>query len=195
MSILYAPILEQAGFIKGGGSEPVVNYVARLDGATRYWTLTSPIQVPAGWSIQFNLYRPIGSTGVNEYVLSGESNTNTAAYYGGESNLFLGSYGYLTNLMVDELDNNILPADGQFHSVSVESSNQSAELKNLGCRFSFERLLSGAFTDLIVKDAQGVITNHIPLTNKAQGATQLATIGSVNAFMPNYSSDVWEIAP
>lgn len=171
--------------------ESTEQWVALSDGATQYWTLTDPIQVPVGGNIQFNLYRPIGSTGINEYVISGESDTNTACYYSGETSLFLGSSGYLVNLMVDGVDNNLLPADGQLHSLSVESVNQSTQLKNLGCRFSFERLLFGAFTDLIVKDAQGVVINHIPLTNKAQGATQLAKVGSVNAFMPNFTESVW----
>ena len=37
-----------------------------------------------------------------------------------------------------------------------------------------------------------VITYKMPLANKPQGATQLATVGNVNATMANYSSDVWE---
>ena len=40
-------------------------------------------------------------------------------------------------------------------------------------------------------EINGVLTNKIPLTNKSQGATQLATVGNVNAFMPNYTEAVW----
>ena len=35
-------------------------------------------------------------------------------------------------------------------------------------------------------------SNEIPLTNKAQGANQLATVGNINAFMPNYTEAVWK---
>lgn len=36
-----------------------------------------------------------------------------------------------------------------------------------------------------------VLINEIPLTNKAQGATQLATTGSVSATLTNYTENVW----
>ena len=186
-----AKVMGGFSYIIGEESPPQEEWVAELDGATQYWTLTQPIQVPIGGLIQFNLCRPLGSLGMNEYVISGESDTNTSCFYSGETSLFLGGSNYLTNLMVDGVDNNLLPADGEFHSVSVESTNSATEIKNLGCRFSFERLLLGSFTDLIVKDAQGVVINHTPLTNKEQGATQLATVGSVNAFMANYTEAVW----
>ncbi|QDP46643.1 MAG: hypothetical protein Tp1137MES00d2C23059491_62 [Prokaryotic dsDNA virus sp.] len=190
MPILHAPILEQAGFVNGA-LEPVKNYIYQLDGLTKYLQFSEPIQVPVGGKIEFSLLRPIGSAGMNEYVISGESDTNTACFYSGETSLFLGSSGYLANLMVDGIDNNLLPADGEFHSVSVESANLATEIKNLGCRFSFERLLQGSFKDLIVRDEQGVVINHIPLTNKAQGATQLPTVGNVSATIANYT-DTWE---
>ena len=38
----------------------------------------------------------------------------------------------------------------------------------------------------------GTIINEIPLTNRNQGSTQLATIGDVNAFMTDYAEDVWK---
>ena len=41
----------------------------------------------------------------------------------------------------------------------------------------------------------GEIIYAIPLTNKSQGATQLATVGSVNATMINYTGDEWEPLP
>ena len=166
-------------------------YIYRLDGLTKYIQLSDPIQVPVGGKIELDLIRPIGSSGMNEYMISGESDTNTSCFYSGETSLFLGGSGYLTNLMVDGIDSNLLPADGKFHSVSVESTNSATAIKNLGCRFSFERLLQGSFKDLIIRNAQGVVLNYIPLTNKEQGATQQPTIGNVFATIVNYT-DTWE---
>lgn len=37
----------------------------------------------------------------------------------------------------------------------------------------------------------GVLTNTISLTNKSQGSTQLATVGTINATIQNYTSGGW----
>jgi len=169
--------------------------MAVTDGATKYWKLTSPVTIPQGGSIEFDLYRPSGLARTNEYVISGESDTNTAIFFGGESSLLVGSSGYIASLTVDGSEVNEAPADGSFYKISAVSTTNLSEVKNLGCRFSFERLILGAFKDLIIKDSQGEIINHIPLTNKSQGATQLATVGNVNATMINYTGDEWEPLP
>lgn len=170
-------------------------WMAVSDGVTKYWTLTEAIPIPVGGTIEFDLFRPTDSLGMSEYILSGESDTDTSCYYNGQSSLFLGVSGYLTNLTVDGLVDNISPADGTFHKISVESTNIAANLKNLGCRFSFERVLLGAFKNLTVKDSDGTILNQIPLTNKNEGSTQIATVGNVNAIMANYTGDEWRIQP
>ncbi len=174
-------------------SPPAVNYVARLDGVSQYWRFSEAIGMPIGYSLSFELYRPISSSGRDDYLLSNESDTSTALVYGGGERIFVGSSGYLQNLQIDgDGNSNFLPPDDSFHNVSVESNNNLTSVINIGARFNIERLLLGFVKNIIVRDSNGVIVNEIPLTNRAQGATQLPTVGNVSATMIGYTGDEWE---
>lgn len=170
---------------------PELAWVPQLNGTDQYWTFSESIPVPQGGTLSFNLRRPISSERSSEYLVSGAADTNTVLAFGNESDLFVGTSGYLSNLRIDGVVKSTLAADGAFHTVEANSTTNLAEVKNLGCRFTFERLLLGVITDFTVRDAEGVITNHLQLTNKDQGAIQLATVGNVNATMVGYSEDVW----
>ena len=85
-------------------------------------------------------------------------------------------------------DQTAIPTTG-LNSISVEvgGTKNIETLLSLGA----SNLLQAAIYDFKVT-RDGVIVNEIPLANKAQGATQIATVGSVNATMINYTPDVWE---
>lgn len=192
MPILYAPILEQAGFISSG-SEPVVNYVARLDGVSQYWQFTGNIAIPINGSIEIDLLYDPNTSIDNDYILCSDSSTSTSSFFLSRETIGVGGSGIISSYTIDGQVSNSFPYDNKFHTIKYEFDNNSGSIRFLGTRFNIQQLSSGIFKNFRVKDSLGDVVNEVPLTNKEQGATQLATVGSINAFMPNYSSDVWEV--
>ena len=204
MSGLYSPILEQAGFIKRKAAAVVEQWVAQLDGAAQSWVLTDPIIIPAGTdcSITFTLngsldtYEGLFRSSDNSdwFRLIPESQGNN--FQGNIGGSFIGGVPYSFLKVRDGSDRKFvlrrvenrfyIDIDGSSYTLSVASGEFSISvLGEFGGGEFF-----GYFKDLEV-EINGVLTNQIPLTNKAQGATQLATVGNVNAFMPNYTNAVW----
>lgn len=167
-----------------------INYVAKLDGATQYWQLSEDITIPIGGTAEFEIaYEANG----NSYMLANSDKLETALYLEDAEVLDVYNTNYLDNIFVDGVSTGSLPYGETFHKVSVESTSNDTRVGLIGSRFTIERFIRGAVKRFIVKDAVGTVLNEIPLTNKEQGATQLPTIGSVSAFMPNYTEDVWEV--
>lgn len=191
MPILHAPILEQAGFIES--AKAVVNYVARLDGVSQYWQFTGNVTIPINGSIEIDLLYDPNTSIDNDYILCSESSTSTSSFFLSREVIGVGGSGIISSYTIDGQNSNSLPYDNKFHTIKYEFDNSSGSLRFLGVRFNIQQLSSGIFKSFRVKDGSGNVINEIPLTNKEQGATQVATVGSVNAFMPNYSSDVWEV--
>lgn len=203
MPILHAPILEQAGFIES--ALPIIEYVGQLDGATQLWQLTAPITIPENTdcAIRFKingardnyegLFRSADSS--DWLRLTPESQTNNIQ--GSFNGSFVGGapYSSVTVRNGQERSFALRREAGRFY---VDIDEQSFTLSLINNQFSIDVLcefgggyFAGYISDFEV-EIDGVITNSIPLTNKAQGATQLATVGSVNAFMPNYTELVWK---
>ena len=191
MSGLYSPILEQAGFLKRKAADVVEQWVAQLDGATQYWQLSEEISVPNGGSIELDLMYDSANQSAIEYVLVSANNSDTSLFFTSREFLKAGSSGYISDVLVDGVSAIILPYDNAFHTIKCIISGNLASVGILGARFSYERNCSGAIRSFRVRGADGLIINEIPLTNKSQGATQLATVGNINAFMPNYTEAVW----
>ena len=206
---LLAAIVEQSGgtvtdpnnrnlllndWLEAVKSTPVANYVARLDGATQYWLLSSPIDAPLGGRIEIDINYLANSTADDDYLFCSSTNTTTAMFQTGLSEYGVGSSGQLSgDFTVDGVRTNAVPYDNVFRTISVDSTGFDTEIAVIGARFNFIRTTEAALKNFRVYDASGVLINEITLTNREQGATQLATIGSINAFMPNYTPDVWEV--
>lgn len=172
------------------GVASAIKWVAQLDGAMQYWQLTEEIPLPLGYSYEMDVLYAPENTSTNDYIATGENNTDSPLFFINREFLNSGSAGRLSEPVVDGGDNK-LPYDNKFHTIVITSLSSQATVGILGARFNYTRTCSGIIMMFRVRDSSGVVVNEIPLTNKAQGATQLATVGNVNAFMPNYTDAVW----
>lgn len=197
--------LEKVAF---GALSGAVQYVAMLDGATKSWQLTSPITIPASTDCAIRL-KINGSRDNYEGILrSADSSDWFRLAPSSSSNNFQGSlagssiggvpYSALTVRNGQERSFTLRREAGRFYA---DIDEQSFTLSLISGQFLIDVLcefgggyFAGYISDFEV-EIGGVLTNQIPLTNKAQGATQLATVGSINATMLNYTGDEWEIRP
>lgn len=208
--IVYAPILEQAGFLKRKAADAVEQWVAQLDGAMQFWQLTAPIKLDAaGFVFEFDYFvtpedvinglfsndSGLGRFSAYERIASGRLATFYYETVSGTLNSTLlgnvaeGDIG-LKTFRFEKIGNDLTVSAGG--KSTTATSNEFADdfiVKFLGSASSLKA--GGYFKNLRVYNSIGVLTNEIPLTNKAQGATQLATVGNVNAFMPNFTNAVW----
>lgn len=203
--IVYAPILEQAGFLKRKAAAVVEQWVAQLDGATQSWVLSDPIIIPASTdcSVSFTLkgsndtYEGIfrSADGSDWFRLIPLSQGNN--FQGNLAGAFIGGvpYSALTVRNGQERAFKLRRVSGRFY---IDVDDQTYTLSVASGEFSISVLCEfgggefGGYIKEFEVEIGGVLTNSITLTNKAQGATQLATVGNVNAFMPNYTEAVWQ---
>lgn len=169
--------------------------VARLDGATKYWVFDVPVVVPLGGSVEIDLLYDPNTTIDNDYILCSEASTSTSSFFLSREAIGVGSSGIISEYTIDEQASNNFPYDNSFHTIKYIFDNDLGRVKFLGTRFNIQQLSRGIFKNFRVRDGVGSIVNEILLTNKSQGATQLATVGSINATMINYTGDEWERLP
>lgn len=194
----------------GGGV--IEEYVARLDGATKYWQLSEPIPVLENQDYKLTLY------------IQGERNNFEGVFEGTDlwfrfmdqdSVDFFRHYGQLSldGVTSTALDwKGVNPRNGELNKLSIIRSEgitysqiNDGDIKIEGSSFngafeisSLGKYASNNFLGVIYGfefEIDGVLTNSIPLTNKDQGATQLATVGNINAAMINFTGDEWEQLP
>lgn len=211
---LYGTTNINVGMSKSGGFKKyfednflgAVEYVAQLDGATQSWQLTSTITIPASTdcAIRFKIN---GSRDNYEGIFRSADNSDWFRLAPSSlSNNFQGSlagssiggvpYSALTVRNGQERSFTLRREAGRFYA---DIDEQSFTLSLISGQFLIDVLcefgggyFSGYISDFEV-DIGGVLTNKIPLTSKAQGATQLATVGSVNATMTGYDPSVWVV--
>jgi len=194
MSGLISPTLEQAGFVKSKIAI-AIKWVARLDGLSQYWRFSEILEVPAGAKIRFKMAGITEVPYISE-VLFGhdEGDTVRTRLYLDATQVrpaYMKQKGDITGT-VDGIDmDESYPLDGLTHQVELSVAN-TFYIKDIGAHNNGQTyFLQGCVYDFEILIDE-VITYKMPLTNKPQGATQLATVGNVNATMANYSSDVWE---
>lgn len=191
-----------------------VNYVAQLDGATQYWQLSEPVNLVGDFEIQMECY--LANTGDNAIFSSDPDINGLGARYNLPiGTLILMKYGQAGGYSSRELSTSSIEgggnaalrlvrfvrigntltihADGGERSktdIDISDTQQITRIGRQGSLYSDSyfkniKIYTGGDKDT------GVLAHEIPLTNKAQGATQLATVGDVNAFMPNFTTAVW----
>lgn len=180
-----------------GEEEPAVNYVARTDGLTQQWNFSAPISTDEGdyFTFQFSASDNAGSFGEFKRILGSDSN------YGMRLGVRLGdNAGVFEELeVIATMDGNeissgdIIPDDGVLRLASVTPLSPSVFQAVGGLATVSNRSFAGVIKMFRHYDSRGVLLHEIPLTNKDQGATQLPTVGSVSATMPNYTPDIWEV--
>lgn len=170
------------------GISKAVEYVAQLDGATQYWQLTTPIELQVGGRVEIDLYR------INNYFKLFDS---TADRF--DVTVFNGAITERSDciIYVNGALTNQVPLSSVEYEIKLErdasiQDKTRKEISVIGARFNAVEFLQGYVSGFRVYNSSGVLTNEIPLTNKSQGATQLATVGSVNATMVNYTESVWK---
>ena len=186
-------------------SSPQVE-VARLDGATQYWQLSESIVIPANVNYEIGFYasRALNDTSLLYLLAYSQGNTSEKHRLALSTGTPQKVYG-----MGFVAKDFILNGEGQFtlthngvSKVTFINFNESAADAFNSETITIDRLcgpwlggdsgyLNGYIRDFYVI-VDGVEILRIPLTNKAQGATQLATVGNVNATMINYTGDEWE---
>ena len=173
-------------------------WVAQLDGATQSWVFDIPIQITSDSEISLDLILQRNTT----QVIYGSGSSPERLYIGTENGNWLIGNGTdrIDTLIPAEIgikNKTVLQASGGFLKFLVND----VVVYNQAIKYSTAKILTGisdlsgfrlygSVFNFSVKSS-GVLVNQIPLTNKAQGATQLATVGNVNAFMPNYTEAVW----
>ena len=180
--------LDEEGNIEGlfKPLTPLINYVARLNGADQYWQLSGPINVENDDRIGISF---IGGVITNSYARFFASDNNSFSV---DANIDGATFRVSSG--VSTLDGAIIntgepiPTVGK-HDIILETANAGV-LNTLG-EFNGSRFNNLPLYSFFI-ERNGTVIHQIPLTNKAQGATQLATVGNVNATMVNYDESVWE---
>jgi hypothetical protein len=168
---------------------PAVNYVARLNGTGQYWQLSEEILLTGNFRVGIEVLTSSSSG----KIMDSTSDEN-------RFDITIFDYSIIDKFyMMVEVDGQQANALSQdvLHAVSIirddnTPNRQDRVLSRIGARFNNVDFLDGYVRNLRIYDENDVLVNEIPLTNKAQGATQLASVGSVNATMVGYNEDVWE---
>lgn len=186
-------------------SEPIANYVARLNGTDQYWQLSEDIVIPASTPFKIKVQAELDGNNT-KHVLSNYKASDfrlLSVLQFSSMQLFVGSNeGFYSGLnALEEVSTVEIIGDGSGYTISVDGVSVRASLQAGQITFNSiagkwgvstgAALGLGVHKNLSV-EIDGVLTHSIPLTNKAQGATQLATVGSINATMVNYDESVWE---
>lgn len=164
-----------------------------MDGATQSWIFSEEIPLIDGDQITFSIL-------ANDAHQSGIA--SIFSYIGAYRNLLRVDGGVFVTSFGDVAENGQvvteLATDGKVHTYTLSLTSSTPAIYYVGAQYDGANLirhLSNAVFDIVItRPSVGVILD-LPLTNKSQGATQLATVGSVNAFMPNYTPDAWELLP
>lgn len=171
------------------GISKAIEYVAQTDGATQYWQLSEPIPLEVGDRVEFYFISSGGN--LSSFVMD---STDRSAFIFNNSGMIQRSspLGFL-DINGVRVQNQVTPFPniGVTNYATVDMDVSPATLEFFGCEYRQDRGYFYGFIYNIKVIRNGVVIHEIPLTNKAQGATQLATVGNVNAFMPNYTESVW----
>ena len=181
-------------FMGGGGSPPAVNYVARLNGTDQHWQLSEGKDVSPSEYITFKIIVDASAQNgqYKRFIASEDFNFSLDTGASGGKFRLAGCNATIDgNPMVSEVTE--IPADDQPHEIVVRPS-AGGRVEVIGALLAVPgRSIDASILDFCIYGESEALIHKIPLTNKAQGATQLATVGNVNAFMPNYTPDVWEV--
>jgi len=205
MPAIYSPEMAMAGFGMLGDIVPAINYVARLDGATQYWQLSEDITIPESTPFRIKIQAELDRDNTrhvfsnykaDDFRLISVSQLSAAQLFVG------GNSGFYSNLNPSEVVSTVeVVGDGSSYVVIIDGAAASSALQVGVITFNSIGGKWGATTNAMIGlgvhsnlsvEINHALTHEIPLTNKAQGATQLATVGNVNATMVNYTEAVWE---
>ena len=192
MPILHAPILEQAGFVSGA-LEPVKNYVYRLDGLTKYYQLSEPLEFNVGDTLEFGFIGGNFEDSFRSFISSTDVNLRISTGSNPQKFDIASTSGAKVNGIAIINNQTDIPKSG-LNTLEFKSFTNYL-FKGFGARVALNGSailhLNIAFYNFRVI-RNGEVIHEIPLTNRAQGATQLPTVGNVSATIINYTESGWE---
>mgnify|MGYP006164335853 CR=1 FL=1 len=186
---IVAPILTQAGFKKNTVQQAVsqiINWVPKLDGLTQFFEPSETITVKTGDVVEVDF---IGGTIDNIYArfFSNKQNSLTAdAGVNGNSFRFKGLTAKLNGVGIS--NGHLIPTTGKHTLTCTVTANSFIDSI---CSYGETRLINIPVYNFRVT-RNGELIHKIPLTVKAQGATQQPTIGNIFARLINYTNAVWK---
>ncbi|AKA61211.1 hypothetical protein [Pseudoalteromonas phage H103] len=204
--------LDEEGNIEGllKPLAPLINYVARLNGTDQYWQLSEAISIgSSNFALRLKVTTSFSGSQVHltdspedfYFKIFITSNGIPSVLFG-DGSQWVYSLNAVTNI-ADSKEHSIevvknsgqlyLLVDGVIEFQRDELTQVFAGIEFIGVRNSLSQYFNGSVYDFEV-EINNTLTHSIPLTNKAQGSTQLATVGSVNATMVGYDESVWEQA-
>lgn len=204
-----SPLLKQAGFVRSKLAVvgDVFGWVAELDGLSQSWQLSVPIVINGESDFRIS-FKMIGTNEIYEGLFENSNDDHawmrlqppeqefSIQGYDGQSYIAAARYSHYDLRNGESRLLSFVRTDGKLY-VGIDDgdlvySRTTSEV------WAFDRLgkyLNTTFGGVIYGfevEIDGIVTNAIPLTNKAQGATQLPTVGDISAFMPNYTAAVWK---
>jgi hypothetical protein len=171
------------------GAAEAEQWVPQLDGALQSWTFSEEIPLISGDQITFSILANDSHQSGIEIIFSYIGIYRTLLRV--DDGVFVTGFGEVTEKgqVVTEL-----ATDGKVHTYTLSLTSSTPGIYYIGAHYDGAKLIrhlnNAVFDIVITRPSVGVILD-LPLTNKAQGATQLATVGNINAFMPNYTEAVW----
>lgn len=186
MPAIYSPLMIQAGF----GEQEVKSYVARLDGLTQYWQLSESINLIANDVVELSF---VGGSIGNAFAMFYESDAgNFYMSVTSDSLNFRVKAVFGTPILNgQQIVNNTTPVPLSGENTISAAIVSDEDISVIGARVGGSLLMNlPLFGFKVIRG--GEIINEIPLTNKAQGATQLPNVGGVSATMINYTEAVWQ---
>jgi len=180
---LYA-LMEQLGWDGAGPAEPEPNdpsdYIASLDGLRQAWVLSTPINYSPGDRVYITSSQP----GASYDTLIGTTNNSTLLRRSSNGSIVFG--GCTVRLNGAELVSGATqwPVGESYFEVTFTVAGTLAAL----CVRSES---NSTYFEGYAKNFADSIGHEIPLNNKNQGSTQLATAGNINATMSEYDESVW----
>lgn len=184
---------------------PQENWVAQLNGDGQYWQLSS--EIPPSNNFEFSIFTQIEVSGPAMIVGANGSSAGCVFYNDGKiivrdtnsvsyttSSIFQIGTGEVFKIRIKVVNGDLSLFVNEVLQSMDRANNSTFSglfLHRVGRRVEDAFYNKGVTYGFKLKDGSGNVTNEIPLTNKAQGATQLATVGNVNATMIGYNENVW----
>jgi len=167
----------------------VTSYAFKLDGLSQYFSMNTTVNLAAGDKTLFK-FKAAPSTGSTRVLFCNAENTDIFKVYLLGGTTLKGVLNKHTTKLDGVVigDDYIMPADGAIHEIEFTHLNDG-NIKIIGATPVPSAFSNQSFFDLRFNRDAGNIT--IPLNNKSQGATQLATVGSITANIINYNPAGW----
>lgn len=184
------PTLDDVSFGTASGAK---SYVYGLNGVDQYFQLSESVDFKVGDTLELGFIGSVVSGSYRSFVSSTDSSLRVSS--GGNPQVF--DIASTSDAKVNGVTiiNNQTPIPTSGMNYLEFKSFSDYLIRGIGARVASDGS-ANLYINLPLYNFKvirgGVVIHEIPLTNKAQGATQLPTIGSVSATIIGYNENDWE---